>query len=182
MIVIHHRLTTASKPAAKHAKPSSLKYADTTKRKTEKKKHIYLFIYSIGKGSRRGGGGMEVGWLQSVQEQSKANTRAAKEREEKWKGEQKKRMKRRQRGRQKDKVMNEKVGKAGKKDRMNTRCCQYWEGRQHGGSLTRSRFHRSSISPVPTHHFHCLVLRATLFLPPDTGCCAGLLGLLPPLQ
>lgn len=60
MIVIHHHLTTASKPAAKHAKPSSLKYADTTKRKTErgkKKTYIYLFIYSIGKGSSGGGGG-----------------------------------------------------------------------------------------------------------------------------
>lgn len=46
MIVIHHRLTTASKPAAKHAKPSSLKYADTTKRKTDKKKkYTYIFIY-----------------------------------------------------------------------------------------------------------------------------------------
>lgn len=38
MILIHHRLTTASKPAAKHAKPSSLKYADTTNRKTDLKK------------------------------------------------------------------------------------------------------------------------------------------------
>lgn len=66
MIVIHHRLTTASKPAAKHAKPSSLKYADTTKRKTDKKKYVYIYlcIYSIGKGSGGGGGeeeGMGVG-------------------------------------------------------------------------------------------------------------------------
>lgn len=65
MIVIHHRLTTASKPAAKHAKPSSLKYADTSKRKQRKKNtYIYLCIYSIGKGSGGGGGeegGMGVG-------------------------------------------------------------------------------------------------------------------------
>lgn len=50
MIVIHHCLTTASKPAAKHAKPSSLKYADTTNRDTDRKyRYIYLFIYSIEK-------------------------------------------------------------------------------------------------------------------------------------
>lgn len=44
MIVIHHRLTTASKPAAKHAKPSSLKYADTTNRETDKNIYTYLYI------------------------------------------------------------------------------------------------------------------------------------------
>lgn len=89
MIVIHHHLTTASKPAAKHAKPSSLKYADTTKRKTEREKkntYIYLFIYSIGKGSsgggrrgRRNGGGVTAKPLEG----RKGNTRAAKEGEEK---------------------------------------------------------------------------------------------------
>lgn len=56
MIVIHHHLTTASKPAAKHAKPSSLEYADTTNRKTDKEKtrtyiHIDAFIFH-----RKGGG------------------------------------------------------------------------------------------------------------------------------
>lgn len=68
MIVIHHRLTTASKPAAKHAKPSSLKYADTTNRETDKIYiiYIFIFIYSMGKGLGVGtgtteclGGGME---------------------------------------------------------------------------------------------------------------------------
>lgn len=58
MIVIHHCLTTASKPAAKHAKPSSLKYADTTNRDTDRKyRYIYLFIYSIEK--VLGGGGRD---------------------------------------------------------------------------------------------------------------------------
>lgn len=90
MIVIHHHLTTASKPAAKHAKPSSLKYADTTKRKTEreKKKYIYIFIYIFhrkgkqrrrGRRGRRNGGGVTAKPLEG----RKGNTRAAKEGEEK---------------------------------------------------------------------------------------------------
>jgi len=66
MIVIHHCLTTASKPAAKHAKPSSLKYADTTNRDTDKKyRYIYLFIYSIEKvlgGGGRDHKGKGMGW------------------------------------------------------------------------------------------------------------------------
>lgn len=64
MIVIHHYLTTASKPAAKHAKPSSLKYADTTNTKTDLNKYIlFTYVFHRERMWGRGGGqeGMGVG-------------------------------------------------------------------------------------------------------------------------
>lgn len=67
MVLIHHRLTTASKPAAKHAKPSSLKYADTTKRKTDLKKYITHTHYignaqeGLGRDSSRNWGMVHMG-------------------------------------------------------------------------------------------------------------------------
>lgn len=61
MIVIHHHLTTASKPAAKHAKPSSLKYADTTNTKTDLNVFIYLFTYIFHRERMWGRGGDQEG-------------------------------------------------------------------------------------------------------------------------
>jgi hypothetical protein len=79
------------KTSCKHAKPSSLKYADTTNRKTDLKYiYIYIFIYSIGKcgggEASRNGVMVEVGVdykIFSSGERAREKTQSSEQREEK---------------------------------------------------------------------------------------------------
>ena len=156
MIVIHHRLTTASKPAAKHAKPSSLKYADTTKRKTDKKKYTYIFIYIFHRkrkerrGRRwrrsRSGGLQSLSGAEGAEgrkdQGSKGRGRKMKAgtKRKEWKGD-------KEGDKGKGQVMNEKAGEAGKKeDRKDRSLGQCRGGRQCEGWRPR-RISRERILP-----------------------------------